>query len=157
MGRSAYGGASASYTTMAALAADTVKSSNVFIVFPSRTIRTRTIAWQVSRGGCQSLNLGCLSALYMALSGLEYKMGDELSVVTGSLQSLNSDHKVAYTVVPFLYQYFTRKTIRGMPVARPERQKIPPRPDGNRSTCWIGRCRYPLPPSTLPFGQRRVS
>ena len=36
-------------------------------------------------------------------------------------------------------------------------KKIPPTPDGNRSTCWIGLCRYPLPPSTLPFGQRRVS
>jgi hypothetical protein len=62
----------------------------------------------------------------MALSGLEYKMGDESSVVTGSLQSLNLDHKVPYTVVLFPYQYFTRKTIRGMPVARPERQKSSP-------------------------------
>jgi hypothetical protein len=108
--RSAYGGASASYTTMAALAADKVKSSNVFMVFPSRTIRTRTIAWHVSRGESQSLNRGCLNALYMRLSGLECKKGDKQSVVTGSLQSLNSDYKVPYTVVPFLYQYFTRET-----------------------------------------------
>ena len=111
VGRSAYGGGSASNTTMAALTADTVKSRiDVFIVFPSRTIRTRTIAWQVSRGGSQSLNWGCLNALYWGISGLERKKGDNQSVVTGSLQSLNSDHKVPYTIVPFLYQYFTRET-----------------------------------------------
>src|SRR5215468_3580734 len=85
VGRSPYGGVSASNTTMAALTADTVKSRiEVFIVFPSRTIRTRTIAWQVSRGGSQPLNRGCLSTLYMAISGLECKMGGCYRLVTKS-------------------------------------------------------------------------
>ena len=80
------------------------------MVFYSRTIRTRTIAWHALLMGSQSLNRGCLNAYYMGLSGLECKMGDKSELVTGWLPRLNSDHKVPYTVSLFPYQHFTRET-----------------------------------------------
>jgi hypothetical protein len=46
----------------------------------------------------------------MGLSGVGMQNGDNQSVVTGSLQSLNSDHKVGYTVSLFPYQDFTSET-----------------------------------------------
>jgi len=44
-------------------------------------------------------------------------------VVTGSLQNVNSDHKVPYTVLPFSYQCLTREIYYAISLYRSEQSR----------------------------------